>query len=527
MAKEPTQAWRAALEAERRVQQTEDTPRGAVDAVADPRETERHRLLLEQSTDLISRHTPGDWRFIYASPAITTLLGYAPEEVLGHSSYEFFHPDDARTYKERAPSVVYERGFYTNTYRFRHKDGHYVWFETTSRTLRDAGTGRAVEILCVSRDVTRRIRSEQATRRLAQIVELTTDLVAFIDVDGRLTYLNEAARRLLGIPYPEQQYHGLGELFTPASYRLLIEKGLPAARARGDWRGETYLRGPGPGQDIPVSQVLLAHRASDGTLEYFSTIARDMRERRQVEEQARRHQQEMAHAARLITLGEMATGLAHELNQPLAAIVNYAQGCARRLESGTSPEALRQPLAQGLAHISTQARRAGEIIRRLRGFVRKSEYRRGAVDVNQLVTEMVDFCAPDARRYRVPVHTELDSDLPAVRADPVQIQQVVLNLLRNALEASALPDGREAAAVTVRSATADDGTVLVEVRDHGHGLPADPEQVFEQFFTTKREGLGLGLAISRSIVEAHGGRLGAGTAPGGGAVFRFTLPVKV
>ena len=149
--------------------------------VTDSRRTEaalriseaRHRLLAEQSTDIISRHTPDTWTFLYASPAAQTLLGYAPEELVGKSSLDFFHPDDRRAYQERGPSVAYERGIYVATYRYRHKDGHYVYLESTSRTLRDPVSGELLEIISVSREVSRRVLAERATRRLARIVDST------------------------------------------------------------------------------------------------------------------------------------------------------------------------------------------------------------------------------------------------------------------------------------------------------------------------------------------------------------------
>ncbi|MDX1654326.1 MAG: PAS domain S-box protein, partial [Candidatus Competibacteraceae bacterium] len=471
----------------------------------------RHRLLAEQSTDLISRHTPGDWKFLYASPAATTLLGYAPRELLGRSSYEFFHPEDARTYKQRSPSVVYEQGYYTNTYRFRRKDGEYTWLETTSRSLRDPVSGELLEILCVSRDVSRRIKSERATRRLARIVELTTDLVAFAEPDGHITYLNEAARHAFGIQRPENEAHDLWERFAPDARGLLMEQALPRAGAEGRWSGEALLQGR-EGM-IPVSLVILAHRSAPHQVEYFSMIARDMSERRRVEEQRRRHQAEMAHAARLITLGEMASMLAHELNQPLAAIVNYARGTSRRLATDPTPALIQD----GLERIAQQASRAGEIIKRLRGFVRKSEFKRAPLNLEEVLDEMVQFSLPEARRAQVEVMISPADDLPRVLGDRVQIEQVILNLLRNAIEACQHQDIRR---VDLAARRLDPRQVEVRVSDSGHGLPpGDPQQLFEQFYTTKPKGLGLGLGISRSIVEAHGGQLWAETNPTGGACF--------
>lgn len=507
--------------------------------VTDSRRTEaalriseaRHRLLAEQSTDIISRHSPGTWAFLYASPAAQTLLGYAPEELIGKSSLDFFHPDDRRAYQERGPSVAYERGIYVATYRYRHRDGHYVYLESTSRTLRDPASGELLEIISVSREVSRRVLAERATKRLARIVEATTDLVAFFEPGGRVTYLNEAARHALGIPYPESKCLRLGTLMPPAVLALIEREALPTARLGGVWSGETAFI-DAMGREIPVSQVVLAHAGEHGEIDYFSTVARDISERRLAEEREQRHQAEMTHVARLITMGEMASGLAHELNQPLAAIVNYARGAIRRIHA--EPPAELPVLAGVLERIAEQASRAGEIIKRLRSFARKSEFRRAPVELNRVVGDMLRFCRPEARRHALELRAELAESLPAVLGDRVQIEQVLLNLLRNAMEATVQAQGSghdpsthdaPLRTVTVCSERLAAGIVAVHVADHGHGLPpGGAEPLFEQFYTTKPKGLGLGLSISRSIMEAHGGALWASERPGGGAVFSLSLP---
>lgn len=481
----------------------------------------RHRLLAEQSADIISRHAPDTWEFLYVSPAAQTLLGYRPEELIGVSSLDLFHPDDRLAYQERAPTVAYDRGIYVATYRYRHKDGHYIWLESTSRTLRDPMSGDLLEIISVSRDVSRRVMSERATRRLASIVEATTDLVAFFEGNGRITYLNEAARRALGIPYPENHHLRLYDLLTPESLARVEREGLPQARASGTWSGETTLR-KADGQELPVSQLILSHPANEDGVEYFSTCARDISERRHAEELAQRHYAEMAHIARLVTMGEMASGLAHELNQPLAAIVNYARGAIRRIDS--QPPASAELLHGAFERIAQQASRAGEIIKRLRGFARKSEFMRRPLNINTVVSDMLRFCQTEARRHNVQLLSELPGSLPDVLGDRVQIEQVLLNLLRNAMEASATEPGSGRRPVVVGSSMLNEEFVVVQVADRGHGLPSDDEQLFEQFYTTKPKGLGLGLSISRSIMEAHGGELWAENNPGGGAIFKFTLP---
>ena len=239
-----------------------------------------------------------------------------------------------------------------------------------------------------------------------------------------------------------------------------------------------------------------------------------------LETQARQHQAEVAHAARLTTLGGMAAGLAHELNQPLAAVVSYARGCARRLESGEIPKAA---LLEVLEEISAQALRAGEVLRRIRDFLR-GESHRESVDLNDVVRRALRFAEAEARRADVKIELGLSPEPLRLEVDPIQIEQVILNLVQNGFEVMASNNGTERVlAIGTRRLSGD--TVEVSVRDTGAGVPTDvAARLFDPFFTTKPDGLGLGLSISRTIVEAHGGRLWATPTPGArGTVFRFTL----
>jgi signal transduction histidine kinase len=238
------------------------------------------------------------------------------------------------------------------------------------------------------------------------------------------------------------------------------------------------------------------------------------------ETQARQHQAEVAHAARLTTLGGMAAGLAHELNQPLAAVVSYARGCVRRLEAGDLPKAA---LLEVLEEISAQALRGGEVLRRIRDFL-QGESRREEVDLNDLVQRALRFAEAEARRMEVRLDLDLAPDALRIEVDPIQIEQVILNLVQNGFEVMTTSNGTERVlSIATRRLAAD--MVEVTVRDSGAGLSSDvAARLFEPFFTTKSDGLGLGLSISRTIVEAHGGRLWAtANADARGATFRFTI----
>lgn len=254
-------------------------------------------------------------------------------------------------------------------------------------------------------------------------------------------------------------------------------------------------------------------------------LRREMAERRRAEDTARERQKEMDHVARLSILGEMASNIAHELNQPLGAIANYARGCTRRLEAGVGTAA---EFAEASRAIAAQADRAGQIIARIRDFVRKRAVQLEPADVNGAVEAALQLCEGRARSANILISRALAAGLPPVLADRVQIEQVVLNLVKNALDA--MDSGADGAAgegrgVTVRTGRDAEGRVEIAVADRGHGLSEEARaRLFDPFFTTKPGGMGLGLSICRTIVESHGGHLWATDNPGGGAVVRFVLP---
>ena len=243
-------------------------------------------------------------------------------------------------------------------------------------------------------------------------------------------------------------------------------------------------------------------------------------ERKRAEEALLRAQSELAHVTRVATLGEMTASIAHEINQPLSAIVNSVNACLRWLTAGNVEEA-----RQSAELIRADARRAGEIINRIRSFAKKASPQKDWMDINHTVRDVIALARSEVERNRVALETELSDDLPLVFADRIQLQQVMLNLMMNAIEAmSGAADGpRE---LLVRSGPNESQGVLVSVQDSGPGLdPKSVDHLFDAFYTTKPQGMGMGLAICRSIIEAHDGRLWAAANTPHGAVFQFTLPI--
>jgi C4-dicarboxylate-specific signal transduction histidine kinase len=247
-------------------------------------------------------------------------------------------------------------------------------------------------------------------------------------------------------------------------------------------------------------------------------------ERRRAEDRAQQHLAELAHVARLSTVGEMMAELAHELNQPLSAICSHAQACKRLLASGDRDYV--EDLSASLNQVNEQGTRAAEIIRRVRRFVVKAKPSEAVVDVNAMIRDVAELMSIDARMAGAETVLELAEPLPPVVGDRIQLEQVLVNLMRNGFEALRESD-RQRRLLTVGTSLDGSNTIVVTVRDNGGGIASDVlDRIFERFFTTKAGGMGMGLSVSQSIIKSHGGTLRAAPVPEGGAVFHFTLPIQ-
>ncbi|MCG8516606.1 MAG: PAS domain S-box protein [Pseudomonadales bacterium] len=487
-----------------------------------------YRLITENTTDLISRHAP-DGSFIDASPASWRLLGYWPEELRGQRLDQVVLADSLDQHLEEARVRLRDTGYATLTVQMRRRDGELRWFETASRAIRETYTGAVIEVVSVSRDITARVNSEENNRRLAQVVEANTDLVLFVSRSGDISYMNPAARSALGVE--GQSLPPLSAFFDASELQRMVTEGLPRANESGVWETETRLHIHGGGDTLPVSLVLLSHPAASGQ-PYYSLVARDMTERELREQEQRRHQEELAHTARLATLGELASGIAHEMNQPLATIVNYANASQRYLQqAGDNPDALAR-VQDGLKRITQHANHASEVIKRLRAFLRKGQKRTAAIDLNDVVTTSVRLCQWEADKHQVAIQCQLAPDRPSLTADPVLLEQVLINLIRNAIDANRERHAGQPSRITLitrhRATGEGQSEILIEVIDQGPGLDEEGlSQMFAPFYTRKQDGLGLGLSMSRSIVEGFGGYLEASPDDGGGLRLYCRFPVRL
>ncbi len=371
----------------------------------------------------------------------------------------------------------------------------------------------------LEQEVRERRRAEIGMRKLSGALEMSADLVMITDADGIIEYVNPAFEMATG--YTSQEVIGA----TPA----ILRSGAHDARFyERVWRTirsgnsffDVFTNRRKDGSLYYEEKTITPLRGSHGRITNFVSTGKDITERIRAEERLRQHESQLAHVSRISTMGEMASSLAHELNQPLAAIVNYAHGCLRRMRGGNMD---REELIAALEQITAQGERSGQIIHRLRNFMRMGELVRSPVDLNQVVQEACELADLEARRRRVTLELKLGEDLAPVTGDPIQLEQVVLNLVHNAVEAisSAETGGR----IQVRTLQKDSGEPVIEVEDDGPGLsPEAIGHVFEAFYTTKSDGMGMGLSISRTIVEAHGGHIYVRMGSEGGACFGFTLP---
>jgi two-component system, LuxR family, sensor kinase FixL len=366
--------------------------------------------------------------------------------------------------------------------------------------------------------------AEAAAARAAHldsILATVPEAMVVIDERGIVQSFSTAAERLFG--YGPAEVIGRNvKILMPSPYRQEHDSYLDRYERTGERRiigiGRVVVGQRKDGSTFPMELAVGEMRT--GTQHFFTGFIRDLTERQQTEARLQELQAELVHVSRLTAMGEMASALAHELNQPLSAISNYMKGSRRLLERSTDQRA--DMVRDAMDKAADQALRAGQIIRRLRDFVARGETERRVEDVKKLVEEASALALVGAKDSGVRVHFDLSPGADFVLADKVQVQQVLLNLIRNAIEAMA---GCERRDLLVATARAPDNMVEISVADTGTGISSEiSAQLFQPFVTTKANGTGVGLSISRTIVEAHGGSISPRPNGGGGTVFSFTLP---
>lgn len=483
------------------------------------------RKAMEESVITGMRAIDLSGRIIYVNSAFCRLVGFSEQELVGaEAPFPYWPEEDVEsclrnlqlTLSGGAPSSGFEM-------RIRRRDGKRLDARFYLSPLIDL-TGKQTGWMASVTDITepKRIREalEEAQQRFEAVLDGLDAAVFVADVQSdEVLFANRAFKNIYGFDAVGRTARGLA-VPQPERRDYLVKLRTIDV---GDLPKELFdgeMQHPLSGRWYHVREH--ATRWVDTRVVRLG-IATDITDRKQSAESSQQQADRLQHTSRLITMGEMASTLAHELNQPLSAIANYCMGCVTRLESGKFRQ---EDLLAAMQKASFQAERAGKIIRRVREFVKKSEPRRSPTRLQEVIDDAIGFVGIDAKRMSGSISVDMPADLPLVHADRIMIEQVVINLVRNGLDAmSSLPRQERVLVLRVRSTGV--RHVEVSVIDRGHGIDEEGmAQLFSPFYSTKPDGMGMGLNICRSIIEFHDGRLTVAANPDGGTIFTFTLPVE-
>ncbi|MGE5297475.1 MAG: PAS domain S-box protein [Solirubrobacterales bacterium] len=456
---------------------------------------------------------------------LCVMTGYRREELINQDARMLYPTEEEYEHVGQAYQRIYEQGSGVIEGRWRHKDGRImnVLLHGTPLDPSDRTKG----IIFATLDITEQKKAEEelreSERNYHEIFNASNDCIFIYDAaTADILDVNRTVLETYGYTSEEARHlrlentHAGEPPYTHENALAWIRKAVEEGPQRFEWHsrmknGELFW------EEVNLQTAVLRGQRC------VLAVERDITDRKKGETLAQEHLAELTRAWHANTLGEMASGLAHELNQPLCAIVNFSSGCLRLTrKKDYSMETVRNTIEQ----IATQAQRAADIIKRIRALVGKHDLQRTVVDLESVLTDTIHMLREEAIKHNVAIISRLEADLPRVKGDSVEIEQVVLNLMRNAIEA--MSDERIAhRKLTISSRSLNSQHVEVSVADTGRGIsPELAEKIFESFFTTKSQGLGIGLSLSTRIVEAHGGRLWVESDGRSGATFRFTLPVE-
>jgi PAS domain S-box-containing protein len=462
------------------------------------------------------------------------LFGLSPRQEVSFERFlESVHPEDRDRVVNAVQQVLHSGEHISVEYRIIIPDGSIRWISSIGRR-QFSESGKSTRLMGVSMDITELKRSQEFVLESEEfnraVLASLRNHIAILDKEGTILSVNEAWEHFAlengasslsglgpGVNYLEVCRRSIRTDDSPAIWAL---DGIQSVldRTRDSFSLEYPCDSPSESRWF-FMKVMPFARSGGGVVVSHTNIS----ERRTAELEARHQREELAHITRIVTVGEMATSLAHEINQPLTSILCNAQA-ARRFLSSTAPDL--DEVREILDDIINDDQRAGEVIRRLRTLVRKEAPRNVTLNLNDIILDTMRLVRTTSELERLSITAELSTELPAVQGDSVQLQQVILNLLLNAI--AAMKDSPlTSRTLTIRTALEDSATARVSVADSGIGIgKCEPDRLFEPFYTTKADGLGMGLAISRTIIKAHGGTIGAENNPTGGATFYFTLPPR-
>jgi PAS domain S-box-containing protein len=429
---------------------------------------------------------------------------------------ELIHPEDRQLMARSSAAAEQGGPRYDVEYRVVRPDGEVRIVHSQGDVTRDE-LGRPQRIFGILQDVTERKRAEYLTR---QVFESSPDRVAIVGQDYRYRRINPVSERHWGMPAGTIVGKHIAELAGVEAFQQ-VKPHLDRCFAGEDVSYAEWFSGAHGRQYLSLSYSPL--RLDSDQVDAALVIIRDLTDQMLASEALRQARADLTHISRVTTMGELTASLAHEINQPIAAAVTNANACLRWL-AGDHPDV--EEAREAASRIIKDGTRAADIISRIRLLFKKGVPQRESVDVNEVIQEMIVLLRGEAARYSIALRAVLAAGLPKVKADRVQLQQVFMNLMLNGIDA--IKEMNAAGELTVKSERAESGDLMISVSDTGVGLP--PQQaarIFDAFFTTKPEGTGMGLPISRTIIESHGGRLWAAANSERGATFHFTLLSEV
>jgi PAS domain S-box-containing protein len=478
----------------------------------------RFRTFVDHATDAFMLHRD-DGTILDVNRQTCESLGYSRNELIGMTPI-VFDPDANAAFVQNIKERVDSGEIVTFESRNRRKDGTVFPVEVRVREFWQDGQRLGISL---ARDITERKRAEEALRESEEqwraVFENNPTMYLMVDVTGNIVSVNPFGAKQLGYRGDELIGRRLQELFYEADREAAQRNTAICLEHPGRAMSWELRKIRKDGEVLWVRET--ARAMSFNKRPVVLIACEDITEGKRAAETLREVQMELAHANRVATMGQLTASIAHEVKQPIAATVTNAQAALRFLDPRTVDL---EEVRQILNDIVKDGNRAGEVISRIRGLTKKEPQRRDRLEINGAICEVIELTRGEAVKNSVSVRAELADSLPLVQGDKVQLQQVILNLIVNAIEAMS-DMGKEARELLISSGTIESGGVLVTVRDSGPGLaPATLDRLFDAFYTTKPSGLGMGLSICRSIVEAHGGNLWASANDPQGAVFQFTVP---